>query len=113
MNTKLDKRIRRHKRIRARISGTGDAPRLSVFKSNRGLFCQLIDDTKGTTLLSVDTKAMKGKTVMERSIQAGKDLASKAKTKGVEKIVFDRGGFIYAGKIKALAEALREGGLKF
>lgn len=113
MNTKSQKRIRRHKRIRARISGTATKPRLSVFKSNRGLFCQLIDDTKGSTLVSVDTKAMKGKTVMERSVQAGKELASKASAQGVKTIVFDRGGFIYTGKIKAFAEALREGGLKF
>lgn len=113
MNTKLQKRTRRHKRIRARISGTGEKPRLSVFRSNKALFSQIIDDTKGITLISISTNALKGKNVMEKSGLAGKEIAKLAKNKGIDSVVFDRGGFIYTGKIKAFAEGAREGGLKF
>lgn len=113
MNTKSQKRTRRHKRIRSRIFGTGEKPRLSVFKSNRALSAQIIDDTKGYTLVSINTLSMKGKSVMDKAGLAGKEIARLAKEKGIEKVVFDRGGFIYTGKVKALADGAREGGLKF
>ena len=113
MNTKLQKRIRRHKRIRARVAGTAEIPRLSVFKSNTALFGQLIDDVKGNTLLALGTKQMKGKSVMEKSKEAGKEMAKLALAKNIKKVVFDRGGFIYTGRVKAFAEGAREGGLVF
>jgi len=109
---KTQKRIRRHQRIRAQVSGTGDMPRFSVFRSNRALYAQLIDDEKGSTLLSVKTDAGKG-TLIERARAAGKKLAEEAKGKGITKVVFDRGGFIYTGNIRAFAEGAREGGLTF
>lgn len=97
-------RTRSRMRIRAKVSGTAERPRLSVFKSNRALEVQLIDDAKGMTLASVrgtDAKAV------------GSDIAKAGKAKGVTAVVFDRGGYIYTGKIRALAEAAREGGLTF
>jgi large subunit ribosomal protein L18 len=113
MNTKLQKRIRRHKRIRSRVSGTAEVPRLSVFKSNTALFGQLIDDTKGFTISALSTRQMKGKSVMEKSKEAGKEIAKIALDKKIKKVVFDRGGFIYTGRVKAFAEGAREGGLVF
>lgn len=106
-------RIRRQKRIRAKIRGTENAPRLSVFRSNKYLYAQAIDDQKGITLVSVSEKEIKeGKTRIERSKALGNLLASKLKKK-TEKIVFDKGSFKYHGRVKAFAEGLREGGLKF
>lgn len=113
MKTTLQKRTRRHNRIRSRVSGTAEMPRLSVFKSNKALFVQVIDDIKGVTLASVSTLSLKGKNATEKAGLAGKEIAKLAKGKGVEKVVFDRGGFIYTGKVRALAEGAREGGLKF
>lgn len=113
MNTKLQKRIRRHKRIRSRVAGTLERPRLSVFKSNTALFGQLIDDTKGVTLGAISTRQMKGKGVMEKSKEAGKEIAKLALAKKIKEVVFDRGGFIYTGRVKAFAEGAREGGLVF
>jgi large subunit ribosomal protein L18 len=109
----LEKRIRRHKKIRAKISGTAERPRLAVFKSNKNLVAQLIDDIKGETLVHVWTNSLEGKTLKDRSIAAGKKIAELAKAAKIETVVFDRGGFIFAGNIKALAEAARENGLKF
>lgn len=111
--TNIEQRTRRHRRIRARVSGTGVVPRLSVFKSNRYISAQLIDDEKGVTLASTHSKEIKGKTLMEKSAGAGKDIATKAVGKGIKKVVFDRGGFFYTGCVKALADGAREGGLKF
>ncbi len=110
---KTEKRIRRHNRIRAKVKGTNEMPRLNVFKSNRAIYVQIIDDGAGLTLVSSSTDKMKGKTLSERANQVGLDLAKKAIAKKIEKVVFDRGGYIYIGKIKALAEGAREGGLKF
>ncbi len=101
---KQEKRARRHKRIRSTISGTAERPRFSVFKSNTGLYAQLIDDVRGVTLA-----AAKGKAAGE----VGSEIAKKAAAVGVNTVVFDRGGYLYAGKIKALADAAREAGLKF
>ena len=103
----------RHNRIRAKISGTSDMPRLSVYKSNTDIYGQIIDDSKGTTLASISAAKEKGKGMTEKSANAGKEIAKMAIEKGVKKVVFDRGGFIYTGKIKAFADGAREGGLKF
>lgn len=112
-NTKLQKRIRRRKRIRAKVKGDASCPRLSVFKSNKYLYAQIIDDKSGATVAAVSDKGLKGKTKIERSKLAGLEIAKIAKDKKVNKVVFDRGGFIYTGRIKALADGAREGGLKF
>jgi large subunit ribosomal protein L18 len=97
-------RDRKRKKIRAKVSGTLEKPRLSVFKSNTAIYAQVIDDVKGTTLVSAQgTDAVK----------VGTEIAKLALTKNVKTVVFDRGGYIYAGKIKSLADAAREGGLKF
>jgi large subunit ribosomal protein L18 len=110
--TKLTKRTTRHRRIRSRVSGTAARPRLAVFRSNKFLYAQLIDDDAATTLASVDTRKEKG-TLTENAVVIGKTIAEKAKKAGIEAIVFDRGGFQYQGAVKALADAAREGGLKF
>jgi len=112
-NIKTQKRIRRHKRIRAKVVGTDIRPRLSVFKSNNALSAQIIDDTKGVTLASVSDLKAKGKTKTERAKQAGIMIAKSAQEKKVDKVVFDRGGFIFTGRVKAFAEGAREGGLIF
>lgn len=110
---KTEKRITRHSRIRSKISGTTERPRLAVFKSNSNLTAQIIDDVKGETLAYSWTKNQKGKTQKERAEQAGKEIAEKAKEKKVKAVVFDRGGFVYTGNLKVLADAAREGGLEF
>lgn len=112
-NIKTEKRARRRKRIRAKVSGTAALPRLSVFRSNRYLYAQLVDDEKGTTLVSASDHAVKGKTKMERAKETGLLLAQEAKKKKITKVVFDRGGFSYAGRVRVLAEGAREGGLVF
>jgi large subunit ribosomal protein L18 len=113
LNSKITNRIRRRNRIRSKISGTEDMPRLSVFKSNTSISAQLIDDTKGMTIVSVHSREVKGKGLLEKSALVGKMIAQKAVAKKVSKVVFDRGGFVYAGNVEALAEGAREGGLKF
>lgn len=113
LNVKADSRQRRHARIRARISGTAQKPRLSIFKSNRHMYAQLIDDTTGTTILGLSSEKAEGKTMMEKSKSLGVMVAKAALGKKIEKIAFDRGGFKYTGKIKLFADAAREGGLKF
>lgn len=112
-NSKTEQRTRRHSRIRAKVSGTKEMPRLSVFKSNKHISAQIIDDTTSHTLVSSHSKLVKGKTLLEKSSLVGKDLAEKAKTLKVSKVVFDRGGFKYVGCVKALADGAREAGLKF
>lgn len=116
MTTKLSKtqqRTRRHRRIRAKVSGTSERPRLAIFKSNSFIYAQLIDDTKGTTLASTSDMGLKGKTKTERAKLAGAILAKNAKEKGLQAVVFDRGGFIYTGRVRAFADGAREGGLAF
>src|SRR5438128_377499 len=113
LNVKKEKRIRRHVRIRARISGTRDVPRLSVSKSNKHISAQLIDDENAVTLAASHSREVKGKTMMEKSALVGGALDVKAKAKKINKVVFDRGGFIYTGNVKALADGARKGGLKF
>jgi len=109
------KRLKRRRRVRAKITGTADRPRISVFRSNRGVFAQLIDDESGRTLAAVnwtedDLKSLKR---MEQASKAGQLLAERAKAAGIETAVFDRGGYQYHGRVKALAEGAREGGLIF
>lgn len=112
-NSKVESRNRRHRRIRTKVSGSADMPRLSVFRSNKYISAQIIDDEKGVTLASAHSRSVKGKTMMERSEQVGTIVAEAAKAKKISKVVFDRGGFIYTGNVKALAEAARKAGLKF
>lgn len=116
MNTsteKKDKRTRRHNRIRAKIHGTNDRPRLNVFRSNRALYAQVINDEKGVTLCATDSRGIDGKNARERARALGEKLATLAKEKGVSTVVFDRGGFLYTGSIKEFAEGVRTGGLIF
>ena len=114
---KNEKRARKHRKIRSRISGTSVVPRLSVFKSNSYIYAQLVDDDSQKTLASVSSLELKkGKASVNKTLaarEAGKALAEKALGKKLKKIVFDRGGYVYAGRVKALADGAREGGLDF
>ena len=108
-------RLRRHARVRNKVSGTAEMPRLNVFRSNDNIFVQIIDDVKGNTLVSsssVELKIKNGGNV-EAAKLVGKDIAEKAKKAKISKVVFDRGGYLYHGRIEALAEAARENGLEF
>ena len=108
-------RQRIHSRIRAKLAGTGERPRLNVYRSLNHIYAQVIDDQKGVTIASASTLATKSKTGgnVAAAKEIGKAIAEKAQEKGVKKVVFDRGGFLYHGRIKALAEAAREAGLEF
>jgi large subunit ribosomal protein L18 len=108
-------RLRRHTRVRSNISGTKEVPRLNVFRSNENIFAQIIDDTTGTTLVSSSSVELKIKNGgnLEGAKAVGKDIATKAKKIKITKVVFDRGGYLYHGRIEALAEAAREAGLEF
>ena len=114
--TKPQARLRRHRRVRGKVTGTAERPRLVVTRSNRGIVAQLVDDMSGRTLASASwlqvTKSFKGNKTAQAA-EVGKLLAQKAKAANVEGAVFDRGGYLYHGRVKALAEAVREGGLKF
>jgi len=114
--TVREARLRRHRRVRGKIKGTAERPRLVVFRSNRGITAQLVDDLSGKTVASASWLALKQSFKGDKSEQAtevGKTLAAAAKEAGVEACVFDRGGYLYHGRVKALAEGAREGGLKF
>ncbi len=113
VNIKKLKVERRHKKIRARVFGTENKPRLAIFKSNRYIYGQLINDEAGKTILSLSSMKIKGKTFTERCIETGKEIAKLAKNQKIETVVFDRGGFKYVGRVKAFADGAREGGLKF
>ena len=113
--TKNQARLKRRRRVRAKVVGTAERPRISVFRSNRGIFAQLIDDDAGRTLAAVnwtepELRALKP---MEQASRAGALIAERAKAAGVETAVFDRGGYRYHGRVRALAEGAREGGLQF
>ena len=113
--TKPARRLKRRRRVRAKVIGTAERPRISVFRSNRGIFAQLVDDDAGRTVASVqwteaDLRSLKP---MEQANEAGKLLASRAKAAGIDTAVFDRGGYQYHGRVAALAEGAREGGLNF
>ena len=109
------RRLKRRRRVRAKVHGSAERPRISVFRSNRGVFAQLVDDDAGKTIAAVQwTEAdLRGLKPMEQATEAGKLLASRAKAAGIDTAVFDRGGYQYHGRVKALAEGAREGGLKF
>ena len=113
--TKGQRRLRRRRRVRARVSGTAQRPRLSVFRSNKGVVAQLIDDTQGHTVAAVNwiEPDLRKLTATDQAKKAGELLADRAKAAGVETCVFDRGGYQYHGRVKALADGAREGGLAF
>lgn len=110
---KKNMRERRRKRIRAKISGTKECPRLSVFRSNRFFYAQVIDDEKGLTIVAASDMGIKEKTKTLRAKETGKLLAKSALSKKVKRVVFDRGGFSYTGRVKAFTDGAREGGLEF
>jgi len=118
-SNRSEARIRRHERVRKFISGTAEKPRLAVFRSLAEIYAQVIDDSKGVTLLSASSvdgelrSKLKGKKKSEQAQLVGKLVAERAKKNGIKKVVFDRGGFRYMGRVKALAEAAREAGLEF
>jgi large subunit ribosomal protein L18 len=113
--TKPAKRLGRRRRVRAKVHGTGERPRISVFRSNRGVFVQLIDDDAGRTICAVNWTEPELRTLtrIEQAQRAGALLADRARAAGVERVVFDRGGYKYHGRVKALADGAREGGLEF
>ncbi len=113
--TKPKQRLRRRRRVRAKVRGNAERPRLSVFRSNKGVQAQLIDDVAGHTLAAVTWTEpdIKGLQSMEQAKRVGELIAERAKAAGVETVVFDRGGYRYHGRVKALAEGAREGGLRF
>lgn len=117
---KLSPRQRRHVRVRAKVTGTTERPRLNVFRSSAHIYAQVIDDTAGRTLVSasdledaVVQQAGDGATKTARAVAVGQAIAQRAKDAGIESVVFDRGGFLYHGRVKAVADGAREGGLKF
>jgi large subunit ribosomal protein L18 len=113
--SKRQARLKRRRRVRSRVTGTAERPRLSVYRSNRGIFAQLIDDSKGHTVAAVNwiEPDLRKLTASEQAKKAGELLAERGKAAGVETCVFDRGGYQYHGRVKALAEGAREGGLAF
>ena len=111
---KSERRLRIKRSIRAKISGTAERPRLSVFRSNKNIYAQLIDDLAGKTLVAVSSaSAAEGGAKTEASVAVGKALATKAQEQGITEVVFDRSGYLYHGRVKSLAEGAREAGLKF
>ena len=108
-------RLRRHRRVRGKITGSAERPRLVVFRSNRGIFASLVDDSTGRTLTGSTWTALKGfkGDKSDQAKEVGKQLAAAAKKAGITEVVFDRSGYLYHGRVKALAEGAREGGLKF
>ena len=113
MVSKIARRNKIKTRIRGRVSGTADRPRMSVFRSNKGIYVQLIDDLSGRTLAAASSKGLEGGTKTEVSAKVGKEIAKLAKEKGIETVVFDRNGYLFHGRVKSLADAAREAGLKF
>ena len=113
--SKHQARLRRHRRVRGKVQGTAERPRLVVFRSNRGIFAQLVDDRAGRTLASAGWTSLSGLegSKTDRAKAVGQALAESAKKAGIERCVFDRGGYLYHGRVKALAEGAREGGLQF
>lgn len=111
--SKLQRRARIKRRIRKIVSGTAAKPRLSVYRSNKEIYAQIVDDVNGVTLASVSSRDIKANTKAEASAAVGKAIAEKAKGAGVETVAFDRNGYLYHGRVKVLADAAREAGLKF
>ena len=113
--TKREARLRRHRRVRGKVAGTAERPRLVVFRSNRGIFAQLVDDESGRTLASAGWTSLGIRDVSktDQAAEVGKALAEAARNAGISSCVFDRGGYLFHGRVKALAEGAREGGLRF
>ena len=111
--TPKEARDRRHRRVRGKITGTAERPRLAVFRSNSDVYVQVIDDVKGHTLAAADSRAVKDGDNSAKAKATGVLIAERAKAAGVSNVVFDRGGYLYHGRVKALAEGAREGGLEF
>ena len=118
-SSRADARVRRHARVRRKVAGTPERPRLSVFRSTAEIYAQLIDDQAGHTLISASSidqdlrSKLDGLKKLEQARLVGKTVAERARSKGIQQVVFDRGGFRYIGRVKALADAAREGGLDF
>ena len=112
-NNKATRRAKIKRRIRSKVQGTAEVPRLCVYRSNKAIYVQIIDDSKGATLLSESSQGIKTGTKVEVAKEVGKAIAAKATANGIESVKFDRNGYLYHGRIKNLAEGAREGGLKF
>ena len=113
MISKIARRKKIKTRIRGKVSGTAERPRMSVFRSNKGIYVQLIDDLAGVTLASASSKGLEGGTKTEVAAKVGKEIAKTASEKGIQQVVFDRNGYLFHGRVKSLADAAREVGLKF
>ena len=113
MVSKIARRNKIKTRIRGKISGTPERPRMSVFRSNKGIYVQIIDDLAGNTLVASSSKGLEGGTKSEIAAKVGADIAKKAMDKGITQVVFDRNGYLFHGRVKSLADAAREAGLKF
>lgn len=113
MVSKIARRNKIKTRIRGKITGTPERPRMSVFRSNKGIYVQVIDDLAGTTLVASSSKGLEGGTKTEVAAKVGADIAKKAMDKGITQVVFDRNGYLFHGRVKSLADAAREAGLKF
>ena len=113
MISKIARRNKIKARIRGKISGTAERPRMSVFRSNKAIYVQLIDDLKGHTIVAASSKGMEGGTKTEISAKVGEEIAKKALDKGIDTVVFDRNGYLFHGRVKSLADAARKAGLKF
>ena len=113
MVSKIERRNKIKTRIRGKVSGTADRPRMSVFRSNKAIYVQLIDDLTGTTLVASSSKGLEGGTKTEVAAKVGADIAKKAMEKGITQVVFDRNGYLFHGRVKSLAEGARGAGLKF
>ncbi len=113
LSHKVQKRVRRHARVRAKVTGTLECPRLCVFRSLSHIYAQLVDDARGKVLLSSSSLKMKKAKKVELAKAVGMDIAKKALAQKIQKCVFDRGGYLYHGRVKQVAEGAREGGLKF
>ena len=113
MISKIARRNKIKTRIRGKISGTAERPRMTVFRSNKGIYVQLIDDLAGKTLVSASSKGIEGGTKIEVAAKVGAEAAKKALEAGISSVVFDRNGYLFHGRVKSLADAAREGGLKF
>ncbi len=113
MKTKIQRRNKIKTRIRGKISGTAERPRMSVFRSNKGIYVQVIDDLTGNTIVAASSKGLEGGTKVEVAAKVGEEIAKRAMEKGVTEVVFDRNGYLFHGRVKSLADAARKGGLKF
>ena len=113
MVSKIARRNKIKTRIRGKISGTAERPRMSVYRSNKAIYVQVIDDLAGATLVSASSKGLEEGTKVEIAAKVGEEIAKKAVEKGITEVVFDRNGYLYHGRVKSLADAARKGGLKF